>query len=106
MGNTCNTNNCSQNPPPTMMDHHNMDRLPMEVHHSLENLKAPIIEETIYEKIGGRIALYAAIDAMFTKALEDQQISHYFKYVDMDRLKDCMKKLQVYVIGGPFQYKV
>ena len=83
-----------------------MDRFPVDVHHSLENMNAPVIEETIYEKIGGRIALYAAIDSMYKKALEDPQISHYFKYVDMDRLKDCMKKMQVYVAGGPFQYKV
>ncbi len=57
-------------------------------------------EQTIYERIGGKDAVNAAVDIFYTKVLADDRIKHFFDNVDMDRQRMHQKRFLAYAFGG------
>jgi hemoglobin len=61
-------------------------------------------EKTLYERIGGAVAVDAAVDVFYRKVLGDSRISHHFDTVDMDRQRAKQKAFLTYAFGGPNNY--
>jgi truncated hemoglobin YjbI len=61
----------------------------MELDAILENLKIDIVKSKIplYEKIGGEAAVILATEKFYDKVLADNRINHFFKGVNMERLR-------------------
>ena len=55
---------------------------------------------TLFEKIGGKEAVSAAVDIFYTKVLADESINHFFEKVDMDRQAQHQKLFLTYAFGG------
>lgn len=55
---------------------------------------------TLYEKIGGKEAVNAAVDIFYGKVLADESINHFFKNVDMERQSRHQKMFLTYAFGG------
>ncbi|MCH9754049.1 MAG: group 1 truncated hemoglobin [Alphaproteobacteria bacterium] len=58
----------------------------------------------LYEKIGGKDAVNAAIDIFYEKVLADDRIKHFFDGVDMARQRGKQKAFLMYVFGGLNKY--
>lgn len=59
---------------------------------------------TIYERIGGAIAVDQAVDIFYRKVLRDPRIANFFDDVDMDRQIGKQKAFLTMVLGGPHAY--
>jgi hemoglobin len=59
---------------------------------------------TLYEKIGGKDAVNAAVDIFYTKVLADDHISHFFQAVDMQKQRSKQKAFLIFAFGGPNKY--
>ena len=57
-------------------------------------------EQTLYERIGGKDAVNAAVDIFYTKVLADDRIKHFFDNVDMNRQRMHQKRFLAYAFGG------
>ena len=62
-------------------------------------------EPTLYEQLGGKDALDAAVDLFYGKVLSDDRIKHFFDGVDMDKQRGKQKIFLAYVFGGPVKYE-
>lgn len=58
----------------------------------------------LFEKIGGRKAVEAAVDIFYTKVLGDPSISHFFESVDMKAQKGKQTAFLTFAFGGPNNY--
>ncbi len=63
------------------------------------------MSESIYERIGGKEAVSAAVDIFYGKVLADDRIKHYFEGVDMERQKGKQKVFLTMAFGGPVKYE-
>lgn len=63
-----------------------------------------MMEESIYEQIGGEEAMDAAVDIFYRKVLSDDSISHFFDNTDMDAQRNKQKAFLTMVFGGPNEY--
>lgn len=61
-------------------------------------------EATLYERLGGRDAIDAAVDAFHERVATDDRVNHYFEDVDMERLLSHQKAFFVAGTGGPGEY--
>lgn len=59
---------------------------------------------TLFEQIGGRDAVNAAVDIFYKKVLADDRISHFFDGVDMEKQAGKQKAFLSYAFGGPNAY--
>jgi hemoglobin len=59
---------------------------------------------TIYEQIGGSVAVDAAVDIFYRKVLKDARIRKFFKGVDMNQQIARQKAFLTMVFGGPVAY--
>ncbi len=59
---------------------------------------------TLYEKIGGEVAVNAAVDIFYRKVLQDNRIKHFFEGVDMDKQAAKQKAFLAMAFGGPYKY--
>jgi hemoglobin len=59
---------------------------------------------TLFEKIGGRDAVKAAVDIFYTKVLSDHRISKFFEETDMDGQRRKQILFLTYAFGGPNNY--
>lgn len=59
---------------------------------------------TLFEEIGGRDAVNAAVDIFYTKVLADDRIKSYFEGVDMDKQAGKQKAFLTVAFGGPNNY--
>ncbi len=59
---------------------------------------------TLYEQIGGRDAVEAAVDVFYRKVLSDDRISHFFDSVDMESQIAKQKAFLTMAFGGPNNY--
>lgn len=62
-------------------------------------------ELTLFEKIGGRDAVNAAVDSFYEKVLADDRIKHFFDTVDMKRQRGHQKAFLTYAFGGAPNYE-
>ena len=56
---------------------------------------------SIYERIGGRDAVLAAVDLFYQKVLADNSINGFFASTDMDRQRGKMISFLTVAFGGP-----
>ncbi|MGE0220538.1 group I truncated hemoglobin [Mycolicibacterium sp.] len=59
---------------------------------------------SIYEQIGGRAAVTAAVDDFYRRLMSDPALTPYFDGVDMSRLKRHQRAFIAAAIGGPEPY--
>lgn len=57
--------------------------------------------DNIYERIGGRDAVLAAVDVFYQKVLADPTINGFFATTDMDRQRGKMILFLTVAFGGP-----
>lgn len=59
------------------------------------------MSESIYDRIGGRDAVLAAVDVFYQKILADDSINGFFATTDMDRQRGKMISFLTVAFGGP-----
>ncbi|NOT68671.1 MAG: group 1 truncated hemoglobin [Methylophilaceae bacterium] len=59
---------------------------------------------TLYEQLGGEVAVNAAIDIFYRKVLSDSRISYFFDNVDMEKQAAKQKAFLTMAFGGPNNY--
>lgn len=59
---------------------------------------------SLYEQLGGDVAVNAAVDVFYRKVLADDRISRFFDSVDMDRHAAKQKAFLTMAFGGPNHY--
>ena len=60
--------------------------------------------QTIYERIGGKGAIDAAVDLFYRKVLADDRVSNFFDGIDMDEQRAKQKSFLTMMFGGPHDY--
>ena len=61
-------------------------------------------QQSLYEQLGGKPAVEAAVDLFYRKVLTDNRIKHFFSGVDMDKQMAKQKAFLTLVFGGPNSY--
>lgn len=61
-------------------------------------------DATLYERIGGKDALDAAVDIFYQKVLADERINFWFESVDMAKQRGKQKAFLAYAFGAPVKY--
>src|SRR2546423_4534124 len=67
-------------------------------------MSTPTPKQSLYEQLGGKPAVDAAVDIFYTKVLADNRINHYFAAVDMKKQIGKQKAFLTMVFGGPVSY--
>jgi hemoglobin len=60
--------------------------------------------ESLFDRIGGRAAVNAAVDLFYGKVLADERINHFFKNTDMNKQARHQKMFLTYAFGGAPNY--
>ncbi|OUR93501.1 group 1 truncated hemoglobin [Halobacteriovorax marinus] len=60
--------------------------------------------KTLFEKIGGRDAVNAAVENFYTRVLADERINGFFKDIDMKSQRKKQILFLTYAFGGPNNY--
>lgn len=63
------------------------------------------MSESLYDRLGGKEAVNAAVDIFYEKVLADDRIRHFFDSVDMVRQKGKQKAFMTMAFGGPVKYE-
>ncbi|MFG1501188.1 group 1 truncated hemoglobin [Halobacteriovorax sp. XZX-3] len=58
----------------------------------------------LFERIGGREAVNAAVDVFYNKVLADERIRHFFEGIDMAAQRRKQIMFLTYAFGGPNTY--
>jgi len=61
-------------------------------------------DQKLFERIGGRDAIEAAVEIFYKKVLKDDRIKHFFDSTDMKDMLSKQKKFLAYAFGGPVKY--
>ncbi len=59
---------------------------------------------SLYERLGGQIAVNAAVDIFYRKILLDPRVNYFFEAVDMEQQIIKQKGFLTMVFGGPNHY--
>jgi hemoglobin len=59
---------------------------------------------SLYERLGGKPAVEAAVDRFYEKVLQDERIRHFFDGVDIVRQRNKQKAFLSFAFGGPQNY--
>jgi hemoglobin len=59
---------------------------------------------TLFEKLGGKDAVNAAVDIFYKKVLADDRINKFFENIDMDQQRRKQIMFLTYAFGGPNNY--
>ncbi len=62
------------------------------------------MSQSLYEQLGGKEAVNAAVEIFYTRVLADERIQHYFQGVDMIQQKGKQKAFLTVAFGGPAHY--
>ena len=62
-------------------------------------------EASLYQQIGGKAAIDAAVELFYTKVLKDDRIRHFFDDVDMVRQRTKQKQFLSAALGGPVPWE-
>lgn len=61
-------------------------------------------DQTLFDRLGGRDAINAAVDIFYEKVLADPSINRFFENVDMAKQRAKQKVFLAYAFGGPTPY--
>ncbi len=61
--------------------------------------------ESIYQRLGGKAAIEAALDEFYSRVLADAQLKGFFVGVDMKRLISQQRAFFTQALGGPARYR-
>ena len=61
-------------------------------------------EATLYDRIGGKAAVEAAVDVFYDKVLADERVAGFFEGVDMKEQRGKQKRFLAHVFGAPTPY--
>lgn len=59
---------------------------------------------SLYERIGGRAAVDAAVEIFYTKVMADGRINFFFEGVDISKQAGKQKAFLMMAFGGPHRY--
>jgi hemoglobin len=59
---------------------------------------------TLYERIGGKDAVNAAVDRFYEIMLADERVKHFFVDTNMDKQRQHQKNFVSVALGGPNNY--
>lgn len=59
---------------------------------------------SLYQKLGGKAALEAAVELFYVKVLADKRVNHYFEDISMIKQKRKQKEFLSAALGGPIPY--
>ncbi len=59
---------------------------------------------TLYERLGGRDAVFLVVDRFYDRVLADPRIERFFSGVDMAQQKGKQRAFLTMVFGGPTKY--
>ena len=59
---------------------------------------------SLFERLGGRPAVSAAVDNFYARVLADERISAFFDDVDMEGQKNKQRAFLTFAFGGPHAY--
>jgi hemoglobin len=62
------------------------------------------MEQTLFEKIGGKNAVELASIKLYYHISEDERINHFFKDIDFKKQSIKMTAFLTYIFGGPSLY--
>ena len=61
-------------------------------------------QNTLFDKLGGMIAVNASVDIFYAKVSSDSRINHFFRWIDMETQSYKMKAFLAYAFGAPINY--
>lgn len=61
-------------------------------------------EESLYQKLGGKAAIDAVVDAFYVKVLADKRVKDFFADVSMDKQRRKQKDFLSAAFGGPLPW--
>jgi hemoglobin len=61
-------------------------------------------EDSLYQKLGGKAAIDAVVDAFYVKVLADNRVKHFFADVSMDKQRRKQKDFLSFAFGGPLPW--
>jgi hemoglobin len=62
------------------------------------------MDASLYERLGGKQAVEAAVELFYEKVLADERIRYLFEGVDLRRLRGKQRLFLTYAFGGPVTY--
>lgn len=67
-------------------------------------MEAQMEPKSLFERLGGKDAVHAAVDLFYQKVLADDRIKHLFDGVDMQRQRAKQEAFMTYAFGGSPDY--
>lgn len=61
-------------------------------------------KNSLYEKLGGKAAIDAVVEAFYVKVLADDRIKHYFDDINMNKQRRKQKEFLSAAFGGPIPW--
>lgn len=61
-------------------------------------------EDSLYQKLGGKAAMDAAVEAFYVKVLADNRVKHFFDDINMARQRRKQKEFLSAAFGGPIPW--
>lgn len=61
-------------------------------------------EDSLYQKLGGKAAIDAVVDAFYVKVLADKRVNDFFADVSMDKQRRKQKEFLSAAFGGPLPW--
>ena len=68
-------------------------------------VEAEEAKPSLYEQLGGKAAVEAAVDSFYDKVLADERVNGFFEGVDMDRQRRMQTEFLTFAFGGPNNYQ-
>lgn len=61
-------------------------------------------DNSLYQKVGGKAALDAAVELFYTKVLADERVKEFFEDVNMKKQRNKQKEFLASALGGPIPW--
>jgi hemoglobin len=61
-------------------------------------------ENSLYQKLGGKVAIDAAVELFYTKVLADSRVKHFFDDINMTGQRRRQKEFLSFALGGPLPW--
>lgn len=61
-------------------------------------------DNSLYQKLGGKAAIDAAVELFYKKVLADERVKHFFDDVSMDKQRRKQKDFLSFALGGPLPW--